>query len=291
MSRLLSGPYIIMTVFERQVNRMTRGDVCATEISRLWVPMADRHILRLHVCYPWLWFLKGAEWDQVISNHRKRWCYQAFNERNWSYNMLLRPSVTWNSWCYCYHASNSISHHTNDLHISIIGIGLFLCLHLCVYMWRSLRWCLPGWSDPPLHLLSAPHRDAAAAQLGRTGCCCRCLYQWHRCTLRWGLLPAPLRSWDLLSNLHRLLGPHHWWASPGNGQRGWSKCKFSVFCWMLGISLITITCKTKMTELVPSVAVNSRLSCVVSEPSWLYLYDRWTQIRHGMCHLNMESDV
>lgn len=195
--------------------------------------------------------------------------------------MLLRPSVTWNSWCYCYHPSNSISHHTNDLHISIIGIRLFLCLHLCVYMWRSLQWCLPGWSDPPLHLLSAPHRDAAAAQLGRTGCCCRCLYQWHRCALRWGLLPAPLHSWDLLSNLHRLLGPHHWWASPGNGQRGWSKCKFSVFCWMLGISLITITCKTKMTELVPSVAVNSMLSCVVSELSWLYLHDRWTQIWLG----------
>lgn len=206
-------------------------------------------------------------------------------------NMLLRPSVTWNSWwCYCYHPSNSISHHTNDLHISIIGIRLFLCLHLCVYMWRSLRWCLPGWSDPPLHLLSAPHRDAAAAQLGRTGCCCRCLYQWHRCTLRWGLLPAPLHSWDLLSNLHRLLGPHHWWASPGNGQTGWSKCKFSVLCWMLGIPLITITCKTKMTELVPSVAVNSMLSCVVSELSWLYLYDRWTQIWLGCVILTWKNN-
>lgn len=70
----------------RRVCYWNRFSVChrsLTDCACQW-PMADRHILRLHVCYPWLWFLKGAEWDQVISNHRKRWCYQAFNERNWS---------------------------------------------------------------------------------------------------------------------------------------------------------------------------------------------------------------
>lgn len=46
-------------------------------------------------------------------------------------------------------------------------------------------------------------------------------------------------------------------------------------CYFVKWGEITFTCRTKLTELVPSVAVNSMLSSTVSEPSWLYLNDKW----------------
>lgn len=46
------------------------------------------------------------------------------------------------------------------------------------------------------------------------------------------------------------------------------------------MTAVTFTRRTKLTELVPSVAVNSMLSSTVSEPSWLYLLDKWkTELR------------
>lgn len=40
------------------------------------------------------------------------------------------------------------------------------------------------------------------------------------------------------------------------------------------MSAVTFTSRVKLTELVPSVAMNSVSSFVVSEPSWLYLHEQ-----------------